>query len=86
MVSGQRTARQVLQAARRAARGRSMTVRQLPKRGKGSHTIWGVYDADGNELARLALTGHPGPMSPTVTRSVEAAGTAVFGEGWLDHG
>jgi hypothetical protein len=59
-------------------------VKQLPKRGKGSHTIWAVTDADGNEVARLALTGHAGAMTPTVTRSVEQAGEPAFGKGWLD--
>lgn len=74
----------MLAAARRAARVKHLSVEQLPKRGKGSHTIYGVFDADGNEVARLALTGHSGAMSPTVTRSIEEAGAVAFGEGWLD--
>lgn len=34
--------------------------------------MWGVYDANGKELARGSLTSHPGDMSWIVTRSFEA--------------
>ena len=84
VVQGQRSAAQVLKAARKAARERGYELKQLPKRGKGSHTIWAVSDVDGTEVARLALTGHAGAMTPTVTRSVEQAGEPAFGKGWLD--
>ncbi len=69
---------------RTLARLHGYTVEQLPKRGRGSHTIWAVRDADGNELGRVGLTGHPGAMSQTVTRSNEEALEPVFGKGWLD--
>jgi hypothetical protein len=59
-------------------------VEKLPKRGKGSHTIWIVVDAGGRELGRAGLTGHAGQMSQTVTRSNEAALQGIFGKGWLD--
>ena len=59
-------------------------MEQLPKRGKGSHTIWVVLDESGNELGRVGLTGHSGSMSQTVTRSNEQALLDLFGEGWLD--
>jgi len=84
MVNGTRPAQQVLRAARKHARELGFTVEQLPKRGKGSHTIWVVLDDDGNEVGRLGLTGHAGQQSQTVTRSNEEALEGLFGEGWLD--
>lgn len=84
MVRGQRTAKQVLATARKHAKANGYTIEQLPKRGKGSHTIWVVMDTDGREVGRLALTGHSGDMSKTVTRSCEDALEPIFGEGWLD--
>lgn len=70
---------------RTQARRHGYTVEQLPKRGKGSHTMWVVRDAQGTELARVGLTGHAGSMSSTVTRSNEKALEPLFGEGWLDE-
>lgn len=84
VVNGTRSAAQVLKAARKAARALGFSVAQLPKRGKGSHTIWVVQDADGKEVGRIALTGHSGQMTQIVTRSNEKALEGVFGEGWLD--
>lgn len=84
MVQGQRTALQVLRIARKAARDIGYTIEQLPKRGQGSHSIHVVLDQDGREVTRLALVGHSGAMTPTVTRSVEEAGEVAFGKGWLD--
>jgi len=57
----------------------------LPKRGKGSHAIHVVRDADDQEIGRVALTGHAGDMSWTVTRSIERALEPIFGEGWMDR-
>lgn len=84
MVRGQRTANDVLKVIRKLAREHNWSVVQLPKRGKGSHTIWSVVSSDGRELGRVALTGHTGAMSRTVTRSNEHALEPIFGEGWLD--
>ncbi|MFF2832139.1 hypothetical protein ACFVSK_10275 [Cellulosimicrobium cellulans] len=84
MVQGTRSAAQVLKAARKHARRLGMTVEQLPGRGKGSHTIWVILDQEGAEVARMGLTGHPGQMSQTVTRSNEENLESVFGKGWLD--
>ena len=84
MVQGPRSAKQVLKAMRKLARANGWTVSQLPGRGKGSHTIWGVFDRTGVELGRVGLTGHAGSMSLTVTRSNEQALEPIFGEGWLD--
>jgi hypothetical protein len=84
VVQGTRSAKQVLKTMRKLARDKGWSVEQLPKRGKGSHTIWAVVDADGTELGRVGLTGHAGAMSGTVTRSNEQALEPIFGEGWLD--
>jgi hypothetical protein len=73
----------VLKAVRRLARKHGYTVAVLPKRGKGSHTIWGVFASDGTEVGRFGLTGHHGPMSHTVTDNAEEALVDLFGEGWL---
>ncbi|MFB8229582.1 hypothetical protein [Cellulosimicrobium sp. NPDC055967] len=84
MVQGTRSASQVLKAARKHAKSLGCTVEQLPKRGKGSHTIWVVLDKEGTEVGRIGLTGHAGQMSQTVTRSNEDALEPLFGKGWLD--
>lgn len=84
MVQGQRSSREVLKAVRKHAKLHGWTVQQLPKRGKGSHSIWVVLDNDGKELGRIGLTGHAGAQSPTVTRSNEEALEPIFGKGWLD--
>ena len=84
MVRGTRSATQVLLAIRQHARRLGYAVEQLPKRGKGSHTIWVVRNDEGVEIGRVGLTGHPGAMSQTVTRSNEQALEPIFGKGWLD--
>ncbi|WP_369373273.1 hypothetical protein AB1046_05770 [Promicromonospora sp. Populi] len=84
MVDGTRSAQQVLKAVRKHARRLGYTVEQLPKRGKGSHTIWVVLDTEGKEIGRIGLTGHAGQQSQAVTRSNENALEGLLGEGWLD--
>lgn len=84
MVEGRKSASEALKLIRRAARKNGCTVEQLPKRGKGSHTIWVVLDTSGIEVGRVALTGHTGDMSWTVTRSTESALELIFGQGWMD--
>lgn len=83
MVQGRRSAGRVLKRARKLARAYGWTVEQLPKRGKGSHAIYGVMD-NGKEIGRFGLTGHSGDMSWTVTRNCEDALEPLFGQGWLD--
>jgi hypothetical protein len=85
MVEGRKTAKEALTLIRRHARRHACNVEQLPKRGKGSHTIDVVRNADGQEIGRVALTGHAGDMSWTVTRSIEQALQPIFGEGWMDR-
>ena len=84
MVKGTRSTAQVLRTVRKSAREHGYTVEQLPKRGKGSQTIWVVLNDKGEESGRIGLTGHAGQQSQTVTRSNEQALDGVFGEGWLD--
>jgi hypothetical protein len=92
MVQGPKTAREAERLLRKAARkaGNTWTVRQITgsrgrARGKGDHMMWGVYDADGRELARGSLTTHPGDMSWTVTRNFEADFENLLGKGWMDR-
>jgi hypothetical protein len=84
MVQGMRSAGEVLKAMRKHARRHGWKVEPLPKRGKGSHTIWVMRDANDNEIGRVGLTGHSGSMSRTVTRTIEEALEPLFGKGWLD--
>lgn len=84
MVDGQKSAGDVLKLVRKNARKLGLKVEKLPKRGKGSHTIWVILDAEGKEVGRIGLTGHSGDMSKTVTRSNEEALEPIFGEGWMD--
>jgi len=85
------SARQALNLLRKAARDRDLIVEQVvnPKtgtpRGKGSHEVWVLKGADGEELARGALTKHPGDMSPRVTRNFEKAFESELGEGWMEE-
>jgi hypothetical protein len=89
VVKGQKTPKEALAALRKAARNKDYTVRQIldPRgrpRGKGSHEAWGLYDAEGDLVARSQLTKHPGAMSPTVTRSFEEAFESALGERWME--
>lgn len=84
MVEGRKSAGEALKLIRKNARSNKWTVEKLPKRGKGSHTIWVVLNEDGNEIGRAALTGHSGDMSWKVTKSTEEALEPIFGEGWMD--
>lgn len=84
MVEGRKSSGEALKLIRKAARKSGWAVKQLPKRGKGSHSIWVVVNESGDELGRVGLTGHSGDMSWTVTRSIEEALEPIFGEGWMD--
>lgn len=92
MVQGPKTASEAERLLRKAARktDSTWTIRRLTSsrgrtRGKGDHVMWGVYDADGTELARGSLTTHPGDMSWTVTRGFEADFEDLLGKGWMDR-
>jgi len=92
VVQGPKKASDAVTLLRRAVRKTDKTwmVRQVTDargrtRGKGSHAMWAVFDADGNELARGSVTSHPGDMSWTVTRGFEADFEKLLGEGWMDR-
>jgi hypothetical protein len=92
MMEGRRTAREAERLLRKAVRrvNKAWTVRQITNirgrsRGKGAHVMWGVYGAEGAELARGSLTTHPGDMSWTVTRGFEADFEDLLGKGWMDR-
>ncbi len=89
-MQGPKSPSEAVRLLRRAARAkdRTWTVSEVlsdrgRKRGKGSHVMWAVYDADGIELARGSVTTHPGDMSWTVTRGFEADFEDLFGKGWM---
>ena len=92
MVQGRKTAGDAVRLLRQAVRSanRTWVVRQLTgargrTRGKGSHVMWAVFDAEGKELARGSVTTHPGDMSWKVTRGFEADFEKLLGEGWMDR-
>ena len=96
MVQRPRTSTEAVRLLRNAIRrvsraeNQSWTVRKITDargraRGKGSHIMWGVFDADGKELARGSVTSHSGTMSWTVTRNFEADFDELLGEGWMDQ-
>jgi hypothetical protein len=92
VVQGPKSPGEAVKLLRKAARAanRSWTVSEITdqrgrRRGKGSHVMWAVYDADGTELARSTVTAHPGDMSWTVTRGFEADFEDLFGKGWMDR-
>jgi len=92
MVRRPMMAAEAVHRLRRAVRtlDQGMSVRQLTdkrgrSRGKGSHEMWAVFDASGNELARGSVTRHPGEMSWKVTRNFEADFEKLLGEGWMDR-
>ena len=61
-----------------------ITGRDGRKRGKGSHRMIGLYDGDGNLLARTTIPQHPGDLSPVVAREIEATFEPHLGKGWMD--
>lgn len=73
------TAEQATQLAKKAARKNGYKVEYLPGRGKGSHHIYAVLDADGNEVGRFGLTDHGSKdVSWKVLREVESALAGLF--------
>jgi hypothetical protein len=92
MVKGPKKADEAVKLLRKATRRKNKTwvVRQITgargrSRGKGDHVMWGVYNANGNELARSSVTTHPGDMSWTVTRGFEQDFEDLFGKGWMER-
>lgn len=84
MVNRRMTARQVLAIVRKIARDKSLTVNELPGRGKGSHRIYLLLDQSGNEVGRFGLTDHPRDLSWTVLRNTEDGLAHPQGEKWTE--
>ena len=62
-----------------------LRVTELAGRGKGSHQIWVLENAEGKEVVRFGLTGHPRDLSWTVLGRLEERLAPWFGEGWTER-
>lgn len=81
------TAAQTLQLVRKVARKRGYRVEQLSGRGKGSHQIHLVLDADDRELGRFSVTDHGSKdVSWGVLRQIEDGLAGLLGEKWMETG
>jgi len=85
MVSKRLRPRAVLTLVRKHAREHGLTVQEESGRGKGSHRLYLVIDADRLEVGRFAMTGHSRELSWTVLRNVEEALTPIFGGKWMEE-
>jgi hypothetical protein len=74
-----------LSLIRRRAREHNLTIREFPGRGKGSHRMFAIEDADGTEVARFGLTGHSRDLSRTLLQQIDDGLAHLFGEGWMDR-
>jgi hypothetical protein len=75
----------VLALVRKHSSRRGFTVQELPGRGKGSHRLYVVLDADELEVGRIAVPDHRRELSWTVLHSVESALAHEFGERWMEE-
>jgi hypothetical protein len=75
----------LLTLVRRHARQRRWAVTELPGRGKGSHRLFVVRDADEVEIGRFSVPDHRRELSWTVLRSIESALAHGFGERWMEE-
>lgn len=87
-----KTAAQVERLLRRAARraGKNWTASEVSgdggrRRGKGLHKMVGLYDENQIMLAWTTIPQHPGDLSPTVAREIEATFEPHLGKGWMDR-
>lgn len=76
---------QALAIVRKPARGHNLAVRQLPRRGQGSHEIYVLVDSSGSEVERFGLTGHARELSWTVLTRLEERLAPLFGEKWMER-
>lgn len=84
MVNRRMKPAQVLTLVRKLARRHDLTVEELPKRGKGSHRIFLLVDAEGNEVGRFGLTGHSRDLSWKVLESTLDSLAHLLGEKWME--
>jgi len=75
----------LLALVRRHARRHGHVVVEAPGRGKGSHRLYIVLDANKLEVGRFAVPDHPRELSWTVLRSIENALAHEFGERWMEE-
>ncbi|HEY4455405.1 MAG TPA: hypothetical protein VGN81_13930 [Pseudonocardiaceae bacterium] len=74
----------LLVLVRRYARRHGLAMSEEPGRGKGSHRIYVVRDADDNEVGRFAVAGHARELSWPVLRNIENALAHLFGNRWME--
>lgn len=58
---------------------------EAPGRGKGSHRLYMVDDADGVEVGRFTVPDHPRELSWMVLRRIENTLAHTFGERWMEE-
>lgn len=75
---------QTVQAVRRAARRRGLTVVEVTGRGKGSHQLYRLVDQDGATAGQFTVPQHPRALSWKVLRSIEDGLAPLFGEKWME--
>lgn len=74
----------VLTLVRKLARQHDLTVSQMAGRGKGSHQMYQLLDADGAEVGRFGLTDHPRDLSWQVLTRLEERLSPIFGDKWTE--
>lgn len=77
-------AAKVLTLVKKLARHHDLTVSPMPGRGKGSHQMYQLLDADGAEVGRLGLTDHPRGLSWQVLTRLEERLSPIFGDKWTE--
>ncbi len=75
----------LLQRIQRAARAHGVEIAESPRRGKGSHQLFLLYDQDGRQLDQFVLTGHNRDISSLVLRDLEKRLAPLFGEKWAEE-
>ncbi|WP_304453266.1 hypothetical protein [Nocardiopsis sp. YSL2] len=84
MVNKRLKARAVLALARRHARKQGLRIEEMKGRGKGSHQVYVILDADGERVGRFLLTNHSRDLTQGVLQDVESGLAHLFGEKWME--
>lgn len=74
----------LLTRVRRQARQRGYVVTAESGRGNGSHRLYVLRDADGEEVGRFVVTGHARELSWTVLSSIEDPLAHLLGGQWME--
>lgn len=81
------TATQAPQLVRKVARRHGYRVSRLGGRGKGSHQIHVILDAQGREVGRFSVTDHGSTdVSWGVLRTIEDGLAGLLGDKWMEKG